>query len=188
MDEKLQQKIAFYFTGCRDGSDLRPMDGQSLPSLLARRCDLSSLRYDFPLVLNEEGQPERAVLSLTSLVDDAVNAMEPGIDRDRMARHAYRIERELRRDLAAGGPGDFEAMWNAAAERLADAGDDSVRHSARWLWTEFYASGALIDVNTAMPASVVQHVWNSVEAGKARSFRRNAERLLHKLRDILSAE
>ena len=102
------------------------MDARYRPALFARYDDLSSLRYDFPLVLNREGSPDRAMLSLTRLVDDAVEGLDESSDHDRIARHGYRLEHELRRDLAAKGAGDFATMWNTAATRLAGEGDESV--------------------------------------------------------------
>ena len=116
---------------------MQPMDAAHRPALLARYADLSSLRYDFPLVLNLEGPPERAVLSLTQLVDAAVDGLGEDLDHDRIARHGYRLEGELRRDLAANGSGDFATLWNAAAVRLAGEDNESVHDSAKRLWAAF---------------------------------------------------
>ena len=64
------------------------------------------------------------MLSLSALVDDAIDQLEGNPDRDRIARHAYEIERELRRDFAhknngvPAGHGDFAALWNGAITRM----------------------------------------------------------------------
>ncbi len=189
MERKLQQQIAFYLTGRREGRELRTFDSRYRPALLARYADLSTLRYDFPLVLNREGPPERALDSLSRMVDDAVEAIgnDPDRDRDRIGHHGYRVEREIRRVLAADGAGDFGELWNSAADRLAGQ-RDGLRDSARHLWTAFQAAGEIADADSRLPSRVVRHVWKKVEARKAEAFRQRAERLLLKLRDILKAE
>lgn len=188
MEAKLQDQIAFYLTGRRAGSEMQKMDPACRPALFSRFNDLSSLRYDLPLIMNHEAEPEKAVLSLTRLVDEAVEALDENIDRDRVARHGYRLERELRRDLAANGTGDLASMWKVAAERLESEGDESVRDSANRLWKSFKASGDIVDTDRELPSRVVEHVWNTVNERKARAFRQRSERLLLKLRDILEAE
>lgn len=186
MDARLQHQIAFYLTG-RRGTDLAPLDGSFRPALLARYRDLSELRYDFPLVLNRGATPDRTVLSLSRLVDDAIAAMPEGVERDRVARHGHRVESQLRRELNASGPGDFATMWHTAADTAAGE-DDSVRESAMRLWKAFSADGDLLDADRALPARVVRAAWNAVQGKKSADFRSRAERLLHKLRDILAAE
>lgn len=163
------------------------MDRRCQPALLARFGDLSSLRYDFPLVLNREGAPERAVLSLSELVDDAVEDLGESPDRDRTARHGYKIEREMRRELASKGAGDFATLWSAAVSRLS-CEDSSIEGSARQLWEQFGARGDVVDADSALPSRLVRHAWSAIQADKASAFRRKAERLLQKLHDILEAE
>lgn len=187
MEDKLQQQIAFYLTGRRTGSGLQAMDGGFRPALFARRADLASLRYDFPIVLNREGTADRSVLSLTGLVDDAVAGLAEGTDRVRIARHGYRLEREIRHELATLGSGDLARVWSAAADKLA-VEDATIKDSAMLLWNEFYASGDIIDVVATTPAKTIRHAWGAVQASKTRSFRQRADRLLFKLRDILEAE
>jgi 4Fe-4S single cluster domain of Ferredoxin I len=188
MDRKLQQQITFYLTARRGETTLQPMDGRYRPALMARHGDLSALRYDFPLILNREETPDRAVLSLSRLVDAAVEGLADCLDRDRIARHGYRIERELRLELTSGGAGDFATRWDAAVTRLADGGDATVRDSGRRLWERLRATGDLVDADPHLPARVVLHAWNVIGSGKARSFRLRIERLLLKLHSILAAE
>lgn len=187
MEAKLQPQIAFFLTGRRDDVALIPMNGRFRPALLSRFADLSTLRYDFPLVLNRGSSPERAVLSLSRMVDDAMATLAESPDRDRIGRHAFRLEREIRSDLRAG-PADLHSLWNAAAKRLADDSDTSVLDSAKRLWDAFHADGELADVDKALPARVVRHAWNATQTAKAKSFRERASRLLFKLRGILDAE
>ncbi len=187
MKNDLEQMIAFYLTGRRQGEGLGPLDPTYRPALLARYSDLTSLRYDFPVVLNTEGPPERCVLSLSGLVDEAVEWLSDVTDAARVARHAYRIEREIRQELAKRGSADFVSLWNEASDRLKSE-DASIADSARLLWNEFQASGEIVDVSREAPAKMISHAWASVNAEKALAFKHKAERLLLKLHDILTAE
>jgi len=190
---KAQDKIAFYLTGRHVGSTFRHLDRTYRPALFARYSDLTSVRYDFPLVLNTVGSPDRALLSLSGLVDTAVHALQEDPDRDRIARHGYELERDLRRELSrigAGVPaghGDFAALWKGAITRLA-VQDETIEDSAKRLWTLFEASGELVDVDFALPARITRHVWSMIQANKTWAFRNQAERLLHELHNVLEAE
>lgn len=188
MQAKYQDQIAFYLTGRREGSKLQPLDGSYRPALFARVADLNSLRYDFPLILNVNETPDRSVLSLSRLVDDAVESLGNNADRERIARHGYKLEAELRNGLSAIGSGDFGKMWNEATARLSNGSDSTLEDSAKKLWSHFDANGTLVDADAELPSRVVYHAWNAVQASKAKSFRQKAERLLQKLRDILDAE
>jgi hypothetical protein len=163
------------------------MDRRCRPALLARFGDLTSLRYDYPLVLNREGTPGRAVLSLSKLVDDAVENLGESPDRDRTARHGYQIEREIRQELASNGTGDFATLWTDAVSRLA-SGDSNIEASARQLWEQFHAGGDLVDADSELPSRLVRHAWSVMQSEKVRTFRQKAERLLQKLHDIIEAE
>ncbi len=191
MEVKAKNQIAFYLTGRHNGSGLTPLIRGYRPALFARYADLTELRYDFPLLLNSEGSPERAILSLSGLVDEAVESLKDDKDRDRIARHGYELERELRQEVRRGGHSprddDFATLWNAAAARLA-VQDATFADSAKRLWELFQAQGELADVEFALPSRVVRHVWRVVQARKARTFYNKAGRLLVKLHGILDAE
>ena len=188
MQANFQDQIAFYLTGRREGSKLQPLDSSYRPALFARVRDLSSLRYDFPLVLNADQSPDRAVLSLSGLIDDAVESLADNTDRDRIARHGYELEMEMRKELAVKGSGDLEKMWKNAAAKLPISGDSQIEDSAQRLLNLFDAHGTLVDADAELPTRVIYHAWHAVQAGKAKSFRTKAERLLKKLRDILDAD
>ena len=174
-------------TGRCDGTGLRPRSSDHRPALLGRYADLASLRYDFPLILNREGATERAVLSLSRLIDEVVESLADDPSRDRIARHGYLIEREIRVRLRESGGGDLASIWNACVERLS-VEDETVRFSADRLWAEFYAAGQIADVNKELPRALLAHIWEAGQRQKARAFREKAERLTFKLHKILDAE
>lgn len=188
MERKLRHQTAFYLTGSRNGSKLEPVDGQYRPLLFARFSELSSLRYDFPILLNSNGTPGRAILSLSQLVDDAVDAIGDTDNRDLIARDGYALERAVREELAKIGSGGFAELWKRASTQIDGERDDHVAESARQLWSAFEADGELVDVDRAMPLKTLKHGWNALQLEKAGKFRQKAGRLLQKLRDILRAE
>lgn len=188
MQANFQDQIAFYLTGRREGSKLKPLDGSYRHALFARVSDLASLRYDLPVILNVNGTADRAVLSLSHLIDEAVESLGQSADRDRIARHGYKLELELRKGSTANGSDDFGKMWSDAAARLSDNTDPSMQESAQKLWSHFDAAGTLVDADAEFPSRVIYHAWNAVQETKAKRFRKKAERLLQKLRDILDAE
>ncbi len=191
MEVKDQELLSFHLSGHVNGSVVRPVGQDCIPALFARYRDMRSLRYDFPLVLNTIGGTERAVLSLSGLVDDAIEILRDDPDRTRIARHAYELERELRTSLTNNGlpgrHGDFSVLWQAAIGRLA-VSDELVKDSAKRLWPLFNVSGELADLDFSLMSRLAQHVWGQVQRAKSNAFRAKCERLLLKLQSILDAE
>ena len=188
MEEGKRAKIAFHLTG-RLSPGLEPLDGPFRPALLARFGDLNSLRYDFPVVLNRTGGTERAVLSLSRLVDEAVASMADVGERERIARHGYALEQEARSRLSeSGSVEEFSTLWEAAGAGLAKTRGEEIAGSARLLWNSFQADGVIADACPDLPFRLFRHVWNAVQAERSAAFRERTGRLLNKLRDILNAE
>ena len=185
LDDKQQRQLAFFLTGRCEQPMLEPLNDRYRPALFASYADLTSLRYDFPIVLNENGAGDRAVLSLSALVDEAVATLP--IDRDRVARHGHRIEHKIRQDLKTQGSVSFELIWKAATGSLAND-DETIVSSANSLWDAFDVSGRIVDADADLPCHVVRHAWRVVARQKARDFKQKTERILLKLRDILVAE
>jgi len=77
-------------------------------------------------------------------------------------QQALRVERELRAQAAAAG-----AVTPPAAAKI---------------------DGELVDCDAAMPARLLAHVWQATQEVKAAAFRRNVERLIVKLDDMLRAD
>ncbi len=188
MQGKLQIQLAFHLTGTVNGGGLQRIPYGMIPALFARISDLAELRYDLPLVLNTVGTPERSLLSLSHMVDEAVNRLADMQECDRIARHGYRIEREIRRSLANAGTSTLSDLWKSAAETLSGGSDSTILDSARILESEFFAAGSVIDLDRDTPSSVVHHIWKALNDQRTASFRERVERLLHKLHNILDAE
>ncbi len=84
-----QAQVTFYLTGQSTGEGLDAMAGLGLrPALFAGYRDLTTLRYDFPLVLLPDADDAGAVRSLTEVFD---RALEGEVVSDRLRHHAGRI-------------------------------------------------------------------------------------------------
>jgi hypothetical protein len=170
-----QRQLAFHLTGTPN-AHLEPIDGTVRPALLASYRNLASLRYDFPVVLVEDGADGAFVCSLTSVVDDLLQATaRRGIEGERARRLALRAEREIRTLLTEGARGMLTDLWERAAPDLADVS------------TSLKVDGELADCDHELPRRLVEHAWRSVQRRKAERFHAEVNRLVQALSDILRA-
>ncbi|MGO9973337.1 MAG: hypothetical protein ACLP01_11115 [Solirubrobacteraceae bacterium] len=170
-----KRQIAFYLTGAPNGH-LEPVDFAIRPALMAGYCDLSHLRYDFPVVLVEGAGDATFVCSLTSAIDALLQEIAPrGIEGERVRRHILRTEREIRMLLAEGAHGTLTGLWERAAPDLADA-------RAR-----LKVDGEVADCDQQLPRRLVEHAWHCVQRQKASRFHAEVDRLVQALSDILRA-
>jgi hypothetical protein len=189
MAAELQSQVAFHLTGRGPAAGLDAVDVLALrPALLARYRDLTTLRYDFPLVLVDRGDDGDRVQALSGLVDRLLRDLARGDDGDRVTRHVLRLERQLRVLLAAGAEGSLSTLWDMAAERLGVRDDELLRDSLGRARGALKVDGALIDCDAALPARLVAHAWRIVQDAKAMRFRGTVGRLIQKLSDILRAD
>jgi ferredoxin len=187
-----EAQVTFFLTGKRAEDTLQPVDASRLrPAALTAYRDLSRLRYDFPLVLIDNATQGPVLEPLSGLVD-AVLAAAPGAgERTRLRAHALKIEREIRTLLANAtnaAPGRLHDLIDAAATRLAPLPDIAFTESVQRLHQGMKVDGALVDCSAALPRQLLGHVWRRVQAGKGDAFRADAERLIHRLDEILRAD
>ena len=154
--------------------------------MLAGYRDLTALRYDFPLVL-VRGGGGKPVQSLSGLVDGALNDIADG-DPERLRKHAYRLEREIRTLVAEGATGSQSKMWDLAAAAIGAKSDDLLHDSLRRLRAAVKVDGDVVGYDKAMPFRLFQHAWQSLQDRKTKSFRADINKLIGKLSDVLSAD
>ena len=189
MEADTQAHIAFFLTGRRPGEHLDAVDGLKLrPALFAGYRELTQLRYDFPLVLIAQPSDKLFVQSLSGLVDAALASAARGSDAERIRKHALRMEQEIRVLLAGGANGALSALWDKAAQRLAKDGDKSLADSLKRTRAALKIDGVLADCDAALPARLLQHAWSAVQKQKSEAFRKDLDRLVLKLSDILKAD
>jgi ferredoxin len=189
MEVELQSQVAFHLTGRRPAAGLDAVDPLALrPALFARYRDLTTLRYDFPLVLVENGSGDVFVQSLSGLVDGILHEVAQGDDGERVTRHLLRLERQIRTLVAEGSEGSLSTLWDAAAARLRARADALLQDSLARARAALKVDGELCDCDAALPVRLVKHAWSAVQEQKARSFREDISRLIEQLSDILRAD
>ncbi len=189
MQAEVQAHLAFHLTGKMPEGEFDAVAESDLrPALLAGYRDLTSLRYDFPLVLIGGGTHQNAVQSLSGLLDGALKEIAAGADGDRLRKHALRLEREVRKLIAEGATGSLSDLWATAARRLGVKNDDLLRDSLGRLRAALKTEGAVVDCDMAMPFCLFQHAWQTLRDQKAKKFRSDVNKLIMKLSDILSAD
>src|SRR6266536_2829689 len=183
-----QAHLVFHMTG-KQPVGAHACDAANLrPALLAVYRDLTSLRYDFPLVLTDGEHEQEWVQSLSSVFDRALGQIAGEVDGERLRKHALRIERELRALAAEGTGGSLLELWDQAASRLSAQADELVRDSLGRIRAAVGADGEGGDCDGAMPLRRCRHVWKLLHAKKAWSFRADVDKLVMKLSDILRAD
>ncbi|HVN36176.1 MAG TPA: hypothetical protein VMU96_13105 [Casimicrobiaceae bacterium] len=189
MATRAREQQLFFSTGRRQGAGIDAIDGLGLrPALLARYRELPRLRYDFPLVLVDQGPGAGTLRSLSSIVDEVLQEIAPkGLEGERLRKHVLALERELRVLLGAGGQGRLSDLWQEAAPRLAVPDDPSAVAVLAHLAEKLQLDGEVVDCDRSMPARVLGHLWQAAQRQKARAFRATVERLVVKLSDILRA-
>ena len=189
MDADTQAHIAFFLTGRRPAEHLDAVDGLGLrPALFAGYRDLDQLRYDFPLVLVDGRNGGPFVESLSGIVDSALESVARGSDGERIRKHVLRLEQEIRRLCAGGAEGSFSALWDMASGRCARGSDGLFDDSVRRTRAAVKLDGAVLDCDAALPARLLQHAWTAAQKQKAEVFRKELDRLVLKLSDILRAD
>lgn len=164
MHSEINATLAFHLAGVKSAEEIEPVESRGLrPALLAGYCDLAALRYDFPLVLLDQPAGGEFAQPLTALVDAALS---PVTD-DRVRAQALRREREIRAQVAIEA-GSLARLWNVAPALPVE--------------------GQVVDCDGLLPVRFVTAAWTAVQAGKARRFQEEAERLILQLDNILAAE
>ncbi|MFH1044262.1 MAG: hypothetical protein V1796_04270 [Pseudomonadota bacterium] len=189
MKADIQAHIAFFLTGRRSGEHLDAVDGLKLrPALFAGYRELTQLRYDFPLVLVAGRTDKLFAQSLSGVIDAALGDVARGSEGERIRKHVLRLEQEIRALAAGGAVGSFSALWDKAAGRLAKGADKSFEDSLRRTRAAIKFNGEVADCDAALPSRLLQHAWAAVQKQKAEGFRKDLDRLVLKLSDILKAD
>jgi ferredoxin len=189
MAAQFHEQRLFFSTSRMQGEGVDPIGALALrPALLARYRDLTQLRYDYPLVLVTSGPQAGVVRSLSGIVDDLLLEVAPrGIEGERLRKHVLRLEREIRRLVAAGRSGTLLGVWAEAAARVGSPGDPSVEGVLSAIGEKLNLDGEVVDCNAAGIPRVLTHFWQAEHSRKGRAFRATSERLIVKLSDILRA-
>ena len=194
MEADTQAQVAFFLTGRRPSEHLDAVDGLGLrPALFAGYRELTQLRYDYPLLLVAGRTDKLFAQSLSGLIDGVLASIAKGSDGERIRKHALRMEQEIRVLAAGGVTGKLSTLWDKAAGRLAkgldkSGAEKSFEDSLRRIRAAIKIDGELADCDAALPARLTQHAWAAVQRKKAEDFRKELDRVVLKLSDILRSD
>ena len=194
MEADNQAHVAFFLTGRRPSEHLDAVEGLGLrPALFSGYRELTQLRYDFPVLLVQGRTDKLFAQSLAGLMDGVLAGIAKGSDGERIRKHALRMEQEIRVLAAGGAAGSLSALWDKAAARLAkgmdkSGADKSFEDSLRRTRAAIKIDGELADCDAALPARLLQHGWAAVQKQKAEDFRKELDRVVLKLSDILKTD
>ncbi len=188
MEADLQSFVAFYLTGKKQPTRLDDIGSLKLrPALLSGYADLTRLRYDFPLVLIEDAVGARFAEPLSGLIDTLLGKVAQGPDGERIRKHVFRLEQEIRALAAAGKRGLFSELWDQAAAPLAKK-DALTADSLARARANLSVDGELLDCNGELPGQLFGHAWSITQMRRAQRFNEDITRLLLKLSDIIQAD
>ena len=194
MEADNQAHVAFFLTGRRPSEHLDAVEGLGLrPALFSGYRELTQLRYDFPVLLVQGRTDKLFAQSLAGLMDVVLAGIAKGSDGERIRKHALRMEQEIRVLAAGGAAGSLSALWDKAVARLAkgmdkSGADKSFEDSLRRTRAAIKIDGELADCDAALPARLLQHGWAAVQKQKAEDFRKELDRVVLKLSDILKTD
>ena len=168
MEADLQAYVAFYLTGKEQPDQLVEIAGLNLrPALFSGYRDLTSLRYDFPLVLVEDSSEGRYVETLSGLIDDILALVANGTDAERIRKHVIRLEQEIRVLASHKAVGLFSELWDQAASRL-DKKDKLIADSLSRARANLKTDGEVIDCAENLSCHLLGHAWGITQMQRAK--------------------
>lgn len=181
--------IAFHLTGKRSADDLDAIDPLGLrPALFAGYHNLTTLRYDFPLVIMRDGGHATRVDSMSGLFDAALKDLSDTPEDERVRWYGLRMEQRIRALAVGATAGSFSDLWMLAASRLALPDDERFRAGVRRLRCALPADGEVVDCAPGMPSRLCRHLWDEAQGRKASRFRDSVKQLVIRLAEILRAD
>jgi ferredoxin len=163
------------------------------PALLAPYRDLSTLRYDYPLILVENPGEGEYVRSLSGVLDRVLQEIAPqGIAGERLRQHVLQLEAGIRALAARGARGSLAELWDLAARQLLSAGDaasvDLLEDSVSRARSALRVDGRVVDCVEEAPPELVKHAWAAVHEQRVREVLEEIDALAAKLSDILKVD
>ena len=189
MTADFPELVAFHLTGLRPSGDPGDLAGLELrPALFAGYGDLTTLRYDFPLVLAPDGK----LRSLSDIFDGIRHQMASDDAGAPLGGQLRALEREIRTLVSRGIKGSLSDLWDLAGERLVSAAakDDakSLKKNIATARAAIDIDGLVIDCGRDTAAGILTHVWEAARRRGAGQLRDRVTDLIQRLAAILTAD
>ena len=179
---------AFHLIGDRSGLDSAQASLQELrPALFGAYHDLSTVRYDYPVVLITDSADGTWVKSLADIIDGVLREIaEPGTDGEEVRRQVLSLEQIIRKMLASGQQGSLSLFWEGARRRLVENDNETkLNANLQRAHDALSLDGELVGCDSELAAKLVNCAWQESERRKAAQLHKRVDRLAQKLSDIL---
>ncbi|NOX40877.1 MAG: hypothetical protein GXP05_10275 [Alphaproteobacteria bacterium] len=163
------------------------------PALFARFGDLSSLRYDYPLVLVQGQGSETVLRPLSRIIDDVLRICSaPGAADEALRQQVLALEGSIRSRIEQGATGKLSDLWRESVPGLLkSAGEKQFGPMDRNLdraREDLDLDGLLIGCNGDTPHITLSHIWKAVHDERAKVFRKTVDGFILQIADILKAD
>jgi len=194
MSVDIQEMIHFHLTGKQGGSETEDVPlGDVCPALLAPYRELRGLRYDFPLVLLDDGNSQALLDTLSGVMNRLLREIAPeGNSGARLRQHVLRLETRMRELLDNGRNETLARLWKRAEKTLmaecnkADA--EALQNSLATARFALRTNGRVVDCDDRLPSLLLQHAWVKVEQQRTRQSLEQINALIIRLRNILTVD
>jgi len=194
MGVEMQEMIHFHLTGKKGGSEIQGVtQGNICPALLAPYRQLPKLRYDFPLILLDDGSSQAFTDTLSGVMNRLLREIAPeGNAGAQLRHHVLRLETRMRELVTNGFDGTLTKIW-ARAEKslLAECEEPDAELLQNSLAAARFAlgtDGQLVDCDDHLPTLVLQHAWAKVEAQRTQQSLGQIDTLIIGLHNILKVD
>jgi len=187
---RFKTQLAFHLTGHRIGEGLEALPDSGLrPALLAGYRDLTTLRYDFPVVLTSEPSENDWVRSLSDVVDELLRQVAPrGLEGEKTRRSVLRLESAMRKRVAEGAAGSLYSLWDQTARGMTSESGEPFAETLNRARAALKQNGEIVECDAALPGRLFMHAWKAAQAAKVSKLNAEIDRLVLKLSDILKAD
>ena len=194
MSVELQELLNFHRTG--KNRSLKEKKGQALdyrPALFADYGQLTSLRYDYPLVLLEQPCNGEFSISLTDLINGILREIAPeGSKGTRLRQQVLTLELKIRDLMKTTAATSLSDLWRKAEQALLKGKGEEDRKLLEEAWAlargSLKVDGLVIDCDREVPERFLRHYWRSAEAKRTKAGMEKISRLILKLGDILTVD
>lgn len=185
----LPEMLTFYQKGAHQQP--APPEGL-LPALIHHYHHLDPLhvRYDFPLLLVENGE-NGYVVRLVEVIDNLLDSLEVSGDEGQLLKqHVLRVEAEIKSQLEKTPDGRLSDLWDTAAEIVLNHAEkkELVEKNIQTASEALKIEGTVVGCCHETSAKVFSHLWTQYWTIKNKTFCEELDLLLIKLNYILAAD
>jgi hypothetical protein len=194
MSVEMQEMIHFHLTGKRgNGETGAALQPGTWPALLAPYRQLSKLRYDFPLILLDGGDTHAFMDTLSGVMNRLLREIAPEGDKGaRLRQYVLRLETRMRELVTDGVDTTVFKLWKRAEKALlTECQKPETEALTNSLATARFAlgiDGRVVDCDDRLPASVLRHAWEKVEAKRAQKSLEQIDTLVIRLRNMIKVD